>query len=355
MQKLDWLLDLLQGDLDSAEKKVTDTVPTLEKDSVLNLLAIKLLKRDYEGIISVSERFLEDQLDIYDENNVKILEYRLVASILVNDFTKILDTLRRIRTKILIISPVSTLAHKIGSWYELLSEQRVTNLRRQIVQDYLKEEPFSKFALALITKLLRNDRLSGLDPVIRQELVSYLIALMAHTPFAKEALAKLRQYSTGENDYNLLTAKGKVLFFLNKPTVALGLFTKAVALAGDMKDKFEALINISQIYALYGEFKLALEYVKQALLIRQDPVARLLRGAILLNIGSYDEASLAFRALIQVRDKKIKLLALFGLSECYIAKGNFRAAFDSIWKAYMLYPNELVRIYANVLKRCIGS
>lgn len=354
MQKLDWFLSMLQGDFNSAEEGVSKEVVTSGGIKILNLLAIKLLKGDYEGVMRVSEKALEGKPNIYDEVLIKILEYRLAASILTKDFHKMLDVLRRIRTRIFAISPAPALLCKINSWYEILNMRKVLNLRRQILRDQLEEPPLSKFALALLTKFFKDEGLGGLDPSAKRELVSYVAALMAHTPFAKDALVELKRHSGGEIDHNVLIAKGKILFLLEKPMRALGAFIRALNLPGEKKDKFEALVNISQIYALHGEYRLALEYVKQALLINQDPTARLLRGEILLNMGYYEEASLAFKALVQVNDKRIRVPALLGLSECYIAKGDFKAAFDIIWRAYMLYPNELVRIYADVLKRCMG-
>ena len=350
MSALDWLIDLLQEDFGAAEKKLME-IRMPRRDRILNVLAIKLLRKDYEDLIRIAEESLGESPNIHNDVTAKILEYRLIASILINDLQRVLDSLRKLRTKIFILPTPPTLFQRIGDWCDLLDEQKVFFVRRQILGRTIVDLPLSKSTIAFLSLYLRENLNISLQQNIKREFISYVAALMAHTPQASYALKLLSLKNIGEDDYNTLVARGKVFFALNQTAKALSEFNRAILLIKEKRGGLEALVNISQIYAMYGEYKLALEYVKRALLIRQDPLARLTRGIVLLNMGRFDEAILAFKALLRIESKRLKLLALLGLSECYVAKRNFRAAFDVAWRAYMLdQTDEIVGLYAYVLK-----
>ncbi len=354
MSKFDWLIELLQGNLDSAEKQLAE-ISTLKRIDVLNLLAIKLLRREYTAVINIAEKTIGDKPNIHDERIAKILEYRLAASILSGDDNRVLDSLRKFRVKIFMISMFPILLYRINSWYDFLDEQKIFYIHRQISKGEFNELPLSKSVIALLTAYLKSGNPDKMEIDARRELISYIAALMAHTPLAREALSLLNREFANDLDYNILVARGKIFFLLNNPVKALSEFNKAITFVSEKKILLEALVNISQIYAMYGEYRLALDYARRALLIRQDPIARLVRGGILLNMGRFNEAILAFKALLRIENRKIKLFALLGLAECYVAKGNFRAAFDAVWKAYMLdRSSDIVSLYVHVLRNALS-
>ena len=95
-KKVEWFLDILCMDLDSAEQKLRGTA-SLENirdiRTILNLLAVYLLKHDYKSILDISNNVLKHQSRIPVENLIRIVEYKVIADLALGHYEDVVNAL----------------------------------------------------------------------------------------------------------------------------------------------------------------------------------------------------------------------------------------------------------------------
>ncbi len=351
---IDWFLDLLNKELDSAETKLRLQIKPHDINSILNLLAVYLLKHDYNGILITTEEILRQSARIPTESLIKIIEYRVIADLALGNYDRIVGALDLVRRQILtFFIDFKQLLHN-PSIRDLLDEQVILYLKRRYTVAPLYHEiyEFSKtFQLALYDAY-KQDCFIDLQSSEKLRMYSYLSIFLAKLSLKEAAKKCINIAKEIKDSYISRVAAGTVWFLLNNFDHAFDELNYALANYTDVKNRgIEAKINIAQLYALEGEYKIALNYITEALRVYPDPLARLVRGKILLELQRFNEAVLAFRALLNTTNKNIRTVALLNLAVCYILKKKYKKAFDCLWSAYMLNPtNEYISMLTKTLK-----
>ncbi len=351
MDDLDWLLDLLAGDLDSAERKLGNANTC---SSVLNLLAIKLLKHDYQDIIRITDKFLISCKDV-DDTGIKLLEYRILGDIALRRPEDIIWCLSMLRIPLLIFHVGHHLPLALLSFNQLLDERLSIFLRRKYGSPTVPVWicPLSRAVCFALYYAFRNGLFDELTRDQKYILTPYLSIVFASISRLSDAVNSLKNVINVSDGYMPRAALGKIYFLMDNPTRSFTELQYALAFAErDRMKGFEARVNLAQLYMLQGDYRLALDLITSALRIKPSPFARLVRGEILLNMGRLNEATIAFKALINTTNKFLRIRALINLSICYLEKKNPKQAFNYLWTAYMLDPNdEYIKLIATLLKR----
>lgn len=354
MKPLDIILSLLrksEDELQAMSREITEKAQLVDKENILNILAVNLINKNLEAIISVTDAVISRGiLREFDDTALKIVEYRLLALSFIKDYRRVLETLRLIKNRILYLSVFPYPFLYLNSLNELLDEQKLLFIKRQTVNvSHLRRAPISGI---VILSLYRNfDKSVVLSPNEKSELFAYMGVLLSYTSRG-DIGRKLIDFALSLKDgYITRVASGVSYYLLNNYRRAFNEFMVAIKRMEKNSRSVEALVNLSQLFLLTGEYSIALNYITNAIKRNPDAFSRFIRGLILLNLERINEAILAFKALLGTKEKEIRIHALLGLAECYLLLKNYKKAFEMVWKAHMLNPSDrIVSLYAEVLK-----
>lgn len=353
MDTVDWFLDLLDGRYSDAEEKLRIDTAKLSPSLIINRLAISLLQRDYRAILSITDRVLENMNSVSMESLIKILEYRILSDVALNKPHDVIRCLDILRKQILTFFIDYTHITYILTIYDLLDEQAQLYLRRIGTEHYSYTDIY-EFSKVFCVSMFKAHRSGFFDVLPENDLMralSYLSIFLTKVGRKNAAYKCLNRAFNISDGYIYRVASSRVRFMTNSINKAFSDLNHALQFAE--KDKLrgiEAKINIAQLYALEGEYSTALRYISDALRIYPEPLARLIRGIILLHLGRLNEAIVAFKALVHTNNIKIKINALINLAVCFLLRKNHKKAFDCLWSAYMLDPNN---DYVSILTRTI--
>jgi len=351
MNDIEWFLDILDNDLEDAEKKLFNETKK-SPQSIINLLAIRFLRKDYSGILALTDEVF-GRKDIPFSVLTKILEYRIIASIYLKKPAEILKSLNALRTQLLIFYVEDIPPAIIASIKQLLEDPTIVFLRRyHSMTKHSSVSPLTKIVSIMIHKACQDSLFENLPPVEKSQAYALSSILMPSILRTSDAIKYLDRAIRLQDGYIPRAAAGKIYFIIGNPSRAFNELNYALKFSDDDPLKgYEAKVNLAQLYSLQGDYKTALKYITDALRIRQEPIARLIRGEILLNLGELDAAIVAFRALVNIGDSRILLRTLINLAACLLEKNNVRKAFDYLWKAHLMVPdNEYIGMLASALK-----
>ena len=353
MCSIDWFLNLLEGDLESAEREILKDVDMKDARSLVNLLAVKLLKNKYRDVIRLTNEYLVDDI-VVDDNAIRVMEYRILADISLGDIEDIVRCLYMVRIPLLTFNVDYYPVFAISTINQLLDEQTTIFFRRRYrsVSNTIKLVPFSNIVCVALYNAYKESKFDKLPPPRRALMLALLSVVYSSIPRQHTAILFAKKAVEIHDGYIQRTALGKIYLALNNLNKAFNELQRALNYSTtDKLGAYEARINLAQLYLIRGDYSLALDMITRALRIRQDPISRLIRGEALLNLGKLNEAIVAFKALANVNDKQIKIRALLNLSICYFEKKSYRRAFDYLWMAHMLDPNnKYISLLANIMK-----
>lgn len=353
MKLLEWLLHLLEGNLDNAHSMLMRE-NMRDPANIINLLAISFLKKDFDQIKEISQVIFEKKRNFGEESILRILEYRILADIATSDAADLLNSLRFIRPKLLMFIAKMAPPIVISSVKDLLNEQTLMLLRRlrQItIEDY---DPYaiSGIVCKAVLEAMQNGFFDKLDKKEQAEALAYAAMLLLSISKVDIARKILKRSLSLHEFYVNRCALGKLYFVMGNLAQSFSELNYALNFSGSDRYKgFEAKTNIAQLYAIQGEYKMALRYIVDALRIRQDPFVRMIRGEILMNLGRYKDAIYAFKAVLSSQTERLKTYTLINLAICYLERKALKKAFDSLWKALLLNPkNENLMLITKTIK-----
>ncbi len=356
MLDMEWLLYMLSGNLELAERTL-ESKHRGDPRTLVNLAAIKFAQKKFEDVIRVTESAFQKPGKLPAEILRKIVEYRVLAAIALERPTEVIRALRLVRTNLLIFLTRHSLVVLLSSIYDLLSEQVLTLIRRlrHGGPSPRRIAPLSHIVCAAVYNAWRSGFFDALDEDILAEALAYASVLLIPISRTGDAKSCIMRALSIRDSYVTRTAAGKYFFIVGNLERSLKELTRAIELSADDELKgFEAKANIAQIYAMRGDYKVALEYVTDALKTLRDPIVRLIRGEILMQMGALDQAILAFRALLSSENREIRIDALLNLAVCLLEKNLTSKAFEYLWKAYMLDPsNSMISMLAQTVRGLI--
>ncbi|MEX0568985.1 MAG: tetratricopeptide repeat protein, partial [Candidatus Njordarchaeota archaeon] len=263
MKSLDWLLHLLEGNLDTAQDILAGE-SIKDQANVMNLLAVNFLKRNFDKIKKISKETLKRRKDIREDFLVKVLEYRILADIATDDVEDLLSSFRFLRPKLLMFIARMAPTIVVSSVQDLLNEQTLILLRRlrqNIIEDY---DPYtiSRVVCKAILEVAQNGFFDRLNKEERAEALAYASMLLLVISKVNVAKALLKRSLSLHESYINRCALGKLYFVIGNFAQAFSELNYALTLAETDKYKgFEARTNIAQLYAIQGDYKMALKYI----------------------------------------------------------------------------------------------